>query len=66
MIGGGPSLRYLIADDEEDDGGAMNTPRLSEFGSGYVDAGTNSNRPVMAFSLGRYSTIERIFFLVIN
>ena len=45
MIGGGPSLRYLIAaaaDDEEDDnedeedndgGGAMNTPRLSAFGS---------------------------------
>jgi hypothetical protein len=72
MIGGGPSLRYLIAaaaDDEEDDdddeeeddgGGAMNTPRLSAFGSGYVDAGTNSNRLVMAFSLGRYSTIELI------
>ena len=68
-------MRYLIAaaaDDEEDDnedeedndgGGAMNTPRLSAFGSGYVDAGTNSNRPVMAFSFGRYSTIERIFFL---
>ena len=56
------------SDDDNDDldvdeEGAMKTPRFSEFGSGYVAAGTNSNRPVTSFSLGRYRTAERTFLV---